>query len=519
MRAKNLIPLFLACLAASSSALTPEGQKAGEELTAALNAEMKALGADQENRNEVMAIRQYLRMVQAALGQENNRQLAQMLNNFGEYEPGEKVKECVKTLGATLKEESEKKTRTTISEMEALLSTASETVVRAEEPEDLDKLIVSLSRKTRYNDDGESYNDPTIRNLLSEISSARQFVTAWQDYLQASDSGDTAQATQSLRNLAGQDKPLIPRSQIIARLEFEKADETEISKVLDQVKGLDDMKDAILKLGRMLAGSRNSGMESPGSRETLQTLAKMEKTYREHLAGLPVNVEVLQTPNDSSERGTTYDFTPLRASLLLLVLPRALDLPAELRPTQGETVAGFLTRATADATRRDDTAAAVRIATMRQTITRSSTLNGSEVEAARNYSAGLRQLEAKQYLLAVVSLQKALQSGSDLIPAVKVGEMLDAIYKDHPKEFEQGMVEYLTPNPTPQFDYSRMPYRNYMSPGMRFMDGDPRRQDGGTTIVLPVPGKVETKDQPKPASTANETSDKPEAKTPPETEK
>ncbi|GAA5119298.1 hypothetical protein JIN84_21890 [Luteolibacter yonseiensis] len=499
MHPKKLIPILLACLTVHSHALTPEATKAGEELAAALQEEIRELGPNMEQRNRVMTAQQYLRVLQSALGQQSGRELAQALENFDTYEAGEKVNQCATALRISLNNEDAEKTKKTISEMEAAIAAAAEAVTRAENPEDLDKIIGSLSRATRSSEDAESYNNPAIRKMVSEIGSARQFAIGWQDYLQASKSGNAAQAVRSLNTLATQNESLIPRSRIIARLTLEQADEDEISMVLDQVKKLDDMKEAIRKLGGLLAGSRNSSSENPGARETLQTLVKLEKTYRDSLAGLPVNIEVLQYSNDSSDRGSHFDTSALRAALLVLVLPRVLELPAEFKPGPGETVDAFLARAISDANHREDSEAAMRIEAIRLTLTRSSSMGDRELEAARDYSAGVKQVKAKQYMLAVVSLQKALKSGSDLVPAGKAGELLDSIRKDHPKEFEEGMMEFLTPRATPEYDYSRMPYRNYLQPGARFRDGDPRAQ-GGTTIVLPVPGKEVPKETTKPAA-------------------
>ena len=381
------------------------------------------------------------------------------------------------------------KTRAIIGELEGTLAAAAEAVERAEEPEDLDKVIVSLSRTRYNNDDGESYSssNPAIRNLISEMSSARQFATGWQDYLQASNSGNTAKAVQALRNLTSQEKSLIPRSQVIARVEYEMEDGDKIAKILDQVKKPDDMEEAVRKLTRLLGGrsSSSSSSENPGGREALQTLAKLEKTYREHKAGLPVNVEVLQSTDDA---GTGYDFTRLRAALLLMVLPRALDLPEGFVPAPGEAVDAFLARTIEDAKQRNDAATALRVSAVRQSFMRSANFSDKEIEALRAYAAGLNQFAAGQHLLAVVSLQQALKTGGELIPAKKAGELLETIRKDHPVEFEQGMMEFLTPRSAPEFDYSRMPYRNYAPSGMRYSDGDSRQQ-GGPTIVIPVPGK------------------------------
>ena len=167
---------------------------------------------------------------------------------------------------------------------------------------------------------------------------------------------------------------------------------------------------------------------------------------------------------------------------------RCLDLPEGFQPAKGETVDQFLDRATKEAVSRDDLTTCRRIQSVRQSIAQSNGVSVRDVDNLRDYEAGRKQLAAGQFMLAVVSLQNALKSGSDLIPAAKVGEMLESIRKEHPKEFEQGMVEFLTPRPAPEYDFTRMPYRNYMPYSSRFMEGDPRSQ-GGTTLVLPIPAK------------------------------
>jgi hypothetical protein len=500
MHAKNLIPLFLVILAARALALSPEGRKSGEELVTTLKEEMKALAGNDENQNELMSIRQYLRQIEAALTQESNRQIQQILENFGNYVPTEKVAKLVESISQDLRDETARKIQAVIGELEGTLAAAAEAVERAEEPEDLDKVIVSLSRNRFNNGDGEYYNSshPGIRSLLSDVSSARQFATGWQDYLQASNAGNTAKAVQALRNLSSQEGSLVPRSQIIARVEYELENEDKTNKILEQVKKPDDMKEAIRKLTRLMGGSRSSSSENAGSREALQTLARLEKTYREHLAGLPVNVEVLQSPDDA---GGGTDFSHLRAALLLLVLPRALDLPEGFTPAPGEGVDGFLARAIEDARRREDVATVLRVSGVRQSFVRSANLSAREMEALTAYTAGQNQYAAGQHLLAVVSLQQALKTGSDLVPVKKAGALLETIRRDHPVEFEQGMMEFLTPRAAPDFGYSRMPYRNHIPQGMRYDDGISGSQ-GGTTIVIPVSGSEVAGDKPPEAAKA-----------------
>jgi hypothetical protein len=487
-----LMPLVFLALAARSAALTEDGKRAGDELVTTLQDEMKAKAAGDDDIREAASIKQYIRQIQAALAQDNNRMIDQILDNLGNFEPSKKAQEGIANLKKALKDEQKQKTQELIAELQGVLDTARDKIVRAEEPEELDKVLATLSRN-RFNNMGENQghdsNDPTVRALLSEIGSARQFVTSWQDYLQANISGNTSQAAQSLRNLTSQETTLIPRSQILARLDFTKNSGDDISAITGSLKTLEDMKPAIQKLSRMQASFRSSGSsDSTELREILQTLVRLEKCYREFRAGLPVNIEVLYLTPSSSDLTGKLDFIELRAALLLLVLPRCLDLPESLQPTAGESVDRFLERAMKDATAREDIPACRRIRDVRQTIAQSSAITTRDVDNLRDYEAGKKQLAAGQYLLAVVSLQNALKSGNELIPAAKAGEMLELIRKEHPKEFEQGMMEFLTPRPPPEIDYARMPYRNYLPYSSRSMEGDPRAQ-GGTTLVIPVPAR------------------------------
>lgn len=496
MHAKKLMLMLLLCLATPSvAALAPEVAKAGEELVSTLKDEMKALEGDDDEAGrarDVQAIRQYLRQVQNALAQDNIRQFDQLLANFGDYEPTPKVLGCLEALKKSIKDGFNRKTEAVVAELEGLLAAAADKVTRAEEPADLDKVLVSLSSNRLNNgDDGEAYdsNNPAIRKLVSEISSARRFATSWQDYLQASNAGNASQALQALRNLAQNEPSLIPRSQLIARIEFEQADEDEVTAILNEIKKPTDLKEGIRKLSKLVGSSRYSS-ENPEPREILLALGRMEKTYREFLAGLPVKVDVLQ-PSDSTGPASNAKLIELRAALLLMVLPRVLDLPDGLLPAEGESVDRFLARAMEDATRRDDLGACLRISDLRQLLVRSANFSDKDLDALRSYAAGRNQSEAGQYLLAVVSLQTALKSGSELVPAAKTGALLETIRKDHPEEYEQGMMEFLTPRTTPESDYSRMPYRNHLPPYQRYPDGDPRQ--GGPTVVLPVPPREAAK--------------------------
>lgn len=487
MKPTNRILLLLVFLAAHARAFDADTTRVADELVTTLQAEVKDLAGEDGDDNQANALRQYLRQVKSAVSQGNAKSLDQYLDNLGNYNPSEKVQGGIEALKGAVQQEYEGNTQAVISELRGVLAQAQEQVTRAAEPEDLDKILTALPRnRPTTTMDSQSYdsNDATVRALSTEMNDARQFVTSWQDYLQASNAGDSSGALQALKSLADRDNSLIPRSGILARMNFERVDSDEIAKITDSISSLDEMKPALAKLTAMLGSTRSSSSENPELRESLRSLARLETTYRGFLAGLPVNLEVLYQPNTSNDPTGPADFVNQRADLLRLVLPRCLDLPDGFQATKGESADHFLKRAMEDAGARSDTATARRIQDIRLNLVRASTFNQRDLQALGDHAAGLSQLAGGQHALAVVSFQKALASGSDLIPAVSTGETLAKIKLEHPEEFEQGMMEFLTPRPTPEFDYSRMPYRNYMPPGFR--DGDPRNR-GGTTVVLPVP--------------------------------
>lgn len=446
MKAKQLIPILTLCFASGSRALTEEGSKAGDALVTGLLEEIKDLEAGDNGDVRSAALKQYIRQVKMALAQEDNRSISQYLDNFGEYNPSKKALEGLAVIKKSIKEEMRQKTKEVITELQGILDTARDKVTRATEPEELDKVLDSLARSR----DGMNYqqghdnNDSTIRNLLSEMGYARQFVTAWQDYLQAINSGNASKAASSLRSLASQERVLIPRSQIIARLEFERPGSEEAAKIIDAVKSPADMKGAIAKLSTMQRTIGSSDSDSSEIREALRTLARYEKTYREFLAGLPVNIESFGQSSETSDPARDLKFIQLRADLLGLILPGTLDLPDDFKPTDGEKVDDFLNRAMDSASARGDTAACRRIEKAIQIFVRSGTFSPSDSAALKGYEAGQSQMKAGQFMLAVVSLQNALKAGGSLVPSQKVGELLAQIQKEHPEEYDEGMKRVQT---------------------------------------------------------------------------
>jgi hypothetical protein len=498
MRPQKLIPVLLLGLINHSSAISEERKRAGDEIISSLKGELKELAGNEDDDDRSDAVKQYLRQIQSALAQENGEYIIQSLESNDNYAPSEKVQQAAAKLKQAVKNEQIQRSRDTAAELQRLITEARGKVIAAKNPEDLDDLIESLSReKFNNSDDGED-KDPattaTIRSLFTSLNYAKQFCTLWQDYLQAKKSGNSGRAATTLQSLSQQENPLIPRSQIIARLDQERATPEDFEGILEGVKSLDQMSAALQQLSAIQQKSRSSDSYGYGFNEPTQTLSRLEKCYRDFNAGLPVNLEVFSSTNDSPGQNAKIDFPRLRADLLILVLPRYLAIQDAAKANEKEPVDAYLGRLLSDAKAKGNVTACQRIRDLQQTLGRSNRYSTDDAGALRDYASGQNQLAAHQYMLAVISLQSSLKSGSDLLPVDKIGGQLEAIKSEHPEEFKQGMTEFLTQRAAPDYDYSRMPYRGNMDPRMRGMSAGGPPPGGmpiapGTPVVLPVPAK------------------------------
>lgn len=506
MQPKLLIPWVLLSLAAQLPALTEDGKVAGEELLTAIKDEANKLADIDPGNNRDHSARYLIRQIQAALATGNNRQIEQLLESTDVKLSSEKSAQGFAKLKTALKAERDQKSEATIARMETLLKTTRDKIAQAKSPDELDGVLEELSKnatESSNDDQGNESSNARIRRLYQQTSSAKQFTIYWQDYLQAKKSGNTRQATNSLQSLTNQENSLMPRSQLLARIEQEKstpeaASPVDAFAIVDGIKSLDDMQAALKSLFALQQAARSSDTNSNSLNDYVQSIGRLEKCYREFLAGLPVNVEVFSQSSDSSNQVTKVNLIRLRAELLVRVLPRSIGIPEAASAIPGETVQQFFERVLAEAKDCGDAAACQRIKETQQTFARGSRYSTEDTTGLRDYAASQNQVAAGQFMLAVISLQKSLKSGSDLLPARKIGVQLAAIQKDYPKEYEQGMTEFLTPRPMPEY-MGGMPYRGFADPRSRYMGGDPNMQPPGTSVLLPVPAK-EPAAPPKPES-------------------
>lgn len=319
----------------------------------------------------------------------------------------------------------------------------------AKEPSDLDSILKDL---TEFQGARGSRQSEEAQAAIYKAQAVRQFLEHWQDYLAQIKTGDTKRAADTLRNIANNSSTgveFLPRSEVVAMIEkasdssdtkgFALPDE-ELPRIVAKAKTLADLA-GVMKELRELRARREGVRSNYGGLErvvaAINTLGPIEKTYREFQAGLPTNLNA----EGYSYEAAAINVVPLRKELLLLLLPRYLGLTPENSLQPGETLEAFLDRIIKLARERTDVALLVRAQDAKRTLSRGNYVwNNAGLLA---FTAARNQEAAGQILLAIISYQNVLSSGTDDIPAKFVGEKLEALKAAHPREYAQAIEQFL----------------------------------------------------------------------------
>jgi hypothetical protein len=458
-----LSALFLSLCMTRAEALTDKGKEALKQLEAAMAEEVKA---SKPKEGEELSRQGYSKASMAQslkmlLAEPDSSQLVQSLAQFSSHFTSEGVLKSMAALQEEIRlerENSEQAYRNSITEA---LNRAASVVREAKTASDLDATITELGKLRRRNEYGRS--SPEIQTLTNQVEPTLQFATQWQNYLAAKAAGNKQQAIESLSSITNNSIFLIPRSEILALIEQNKmapkppgapSNQETVDGILSRIKSLADLENALVELDR-LRDQIPRGDQQNEINSVRQNLSPIDKTYQEFKAGLAVNIETNSYHSNGDTPGNKL-IASLRAELMLLVLTRFVGAPEGTAAKPGEDVQQFLDRLANEAKERGDTSVVLRSRQALQLIQRGNAFSGADTEGLRAFVSGKNQEAAGQYMLAVMSYQAALKSGSDLVPAKAIGESLAAIQAAHPKEYEAGLEKFLNP-PRPQFDpYSGM---------------------------------------------------------------
>ena len=449
--------------------------------------------------------RMLLAQLRSAILRNDTAQIESALQGLSCTIDPEPLRTQCEDLSVQMRGEREAREKKTAEEINAALKRASEAVRTAKKAADLDDVLHALGQLGERRNEQPSSN--AVSSALNKVQPMQQFVARWQDYLANLASGNTQAASEALNHLAGNynmNQPdLIPRSEILARIQSLKQprkktnadnpakesqpDELVVEKplrfdksartIVFDIKKLDEL-NGVVQAFENLKLKPEFGDYNQSINATLDTLLPLNRAYLELKSGLATNIDISTRNPDKSP--LQDEIVPLRAELILLALPRYLGLPPKTAPKQGEGPYDFLSRITEEAIARKDYLLAARARETQRLLQEGSHRDPNAKSQAELFVTANNQEVAGQYPLAVLSYERALASGTDLVPPNIIGERLTAIQADHPKEFQLGLDLYLSP-PMQRYPVG-YPYPPGYRPGMPMEQPTPP-----TAPVLPVP--------------------------------
>ena len=189
----------------------------------------------------------------------------------------------------------------------------------------------------------------------------------------------------------------------------------------------------------------------------LGTLTQLEASYHEFMAGMPLDLNKLAAVDTNASSVGIPRLIQLKSQLLLLAIPGYVKTPVANKARPGETVTALLARLIDEAKNSKDYPLCERIRQAQALLAR---YNGSRdiygnprgmpaIAPAANrtglqdYLGAQQEILAGQFMLAAVSLQKAVMSGDEVVPVMEAGRQLDELKQNHPADYDQGLAEFL----------------------------------------------------------------------------
>lgn len=385
-----------------------------------------------------------------------------------------------------------------LEELNSLFPRATDAVRSAQKPADLDAILRELGRSRNK----QQQVPPSASRAEHQIEPAIQFITQWQNFLAQSAARDKKAAEATLDRIIGMNQiALLPRSEILIRRYGPPPTPTptpmptatptprpqgeHFADVLEELKTPEDLVPVMAKLIEWANDpSRISPAEMPDLQHTIKSLTLLVGAYQDFQAGLPVKLElVLNDPARAEPLGALL--SPVRGQLVKLALGRHVGAPPELKIKPDEGAQEFLDRVIVDAAARADFMLATRARATQNLLREGKTEVSKERSQAELFINGYNQERAGQFALAVTSYERALASGTDIVPPKAIGERLARIKAEYPREFEEGLQAFLNPHfPTPPPGWG---FPNSVAPGKNPSPAPPDRRKPVPPLVVPNP--------------------------------
>lgn len=357
---------------------------------------------------------------------------------------------------------------------------------------------------------GDTRNRGNPGFKFDAISPMEQFLTTIQDALLAT-SNPTAKSGKeaidhlqyAMRDYGRQLADLIPRSELvqkvqalterltaalppaiappaqqkgISREEFDR----KVEDILKGVKKFNDLGDALAKIDEFLKQQRQFG-GSTIPPFTSSQLSSYIRTYDDLRAGVATSLTFIN--NNYGGQGSEA-LIPIKNLLVKAAISRVLKTPSDMGPKEDEDTSPYLQRMLDVAIKTSDWLLVARVLEAIQFLNLSAVISTTDSSALRQLLAGVNFEHARQYSYAVSTYIAALKTGSHMIPAEKIGDMLDSIKKDHPQEYEAGIQRA---NTAPSLADERM--RTLMGSRPTFAPDPTVSTPASSTLKIPAAAK------------------------------
>ncbi len=319
--------------------------------------------------------------------------------------------------------------RTRLDELESRLESS---LLKARTPEDVKAVAGELTDLLR-----EQKGATSAKDLQPELDAVSEIVARWQLFLYQLNAAHMVEAkavraelTKSLGVFQG--LPL-SATELAHRADDLLDDPTFLGstaptcqEILVKVKTLDDLDKAQAEFDQLRAWKSERVAQ-----EEYAYLALLARTYRVVKWQRPLDLQPLM----NGYAPKTPDFLRLREMLYLYTLPIYFDVTGEKAPQPGESSGAYLERVTQSSLDEHDWVLLKKIAEARKQLNDYQALLDSAsldfLISAENQEAG------GQYVMEVMSYCRALISSSKLVPAKYIGQKLEQLKKDHPKEYAE----------------------------------------------------------------------------------
>lgn len=387
----------------------------------------------------------YIRNLDLAFRQESKQQVEYSLGQIAENYRSPEVARAIDGLQTALIERAEKRENAEIAGLEALAGEVATVLKSSSKPEDLDALLEKINKLGESSSERRSEK---VSAAYQAIRPTKQFVSNWQDYLEALRKDNRNKANQILQSLATSSGSIpVPRSRLIALITETTEPVNTPRGVPAEIKELDEIGPVLRKMRAVpmsghIPGSAPLSMES----ESLaRSLAVIDQAYQNFKAGLPVSLDFITGTAETNGIAGDATSARLKAKLLLLILPRLAGAPEKTAAKSGEDAIALADRMIREAGERGDIGGCVRAIEVSQRLKRGTTTMAAVPSPLGFFRAGQSQEAAGQKAAAVISYQNSLAAGCDLTLAGLIGKRLEAIKRENPDDYKQAMESLLNP--------------------------------------------------------------------------